>query len=241
MCLTGSSLIQAINMPERTALSAILLPCLLLLLANCSTTRSQIQVDDLKSEAEANVVHASEAVQLRVPPYATVKDVAGWSRQRQVGAKMRTEAARMLEASRKLTDNKKADCYKKFFVNHCLHELREQEVELERAARKLDRNGKALRRKVEREEFAAAEAYRLRESDALDMELAAETEKEEMERAKLQAKANMQNLQKRQEAIKGKKRRADEAAYWREKKEAHERLKIEKIRRSGEKKLTKPQ
>ena len=116
--------------------------------------------------------------------------MADWERRGKLAAQKRAAANQQRSKDLEYIKNRRKQCYDTFFVNYCLLQTREEEIKRTRNTRKILYQANSIERRIAQEEFEAKEAYRLRESEWLEAELAIEAADNAKERARLQAEAN---------------------------------------------------
>lgn len=160
------------------------------------------------------------------------EQAADWQRRLDYAKEREGLAAAMKSEATELFETRKKECFRKFRVNACQHEAKQQYVQTTTEARRIENEAKALERQVKKEKLADKDARYLEEAP----QRAADLQVREIEtgaRRELSAGSEAGKLgHKEEQAREGAARAAANEERLREKRERHERRVAEKMEKA---------
>lgn len=162
----------------------------------------------------------------------TQEQRADWDRRLQEAKEVQKDGSTRNKEAKAAFEARKLACFKKFRVNSCQHEARQEYLQSANEARRIENEGKALERQVRKEELADKDARRLaqepqREADMKDREAETRAEREQAESLRA-AKI----VHKEEQARAGAERQAAAEERRRKKQEDHDRKVAEKMEKA---------
>ncbi len=155
---------------------------------------------------------------------------ADWAARLDKAATLQAESRMMKDAAKQALEEKTPACSKKFMVNACRNELRQEYLKASHEAQRLESEGKAIEREVKREQIAEREKRSVEEAPQREAELKARAAETEAARQATQARIEATRADKEKKAEEGVQRKAADAERLRQKQEAHARKVAEKMR-----------
>lgn len=159
-----------------------------------------------------------------------VEQEADWAARLDKAAALQAESRTMKDAAKQAMEEKTPACGKKFLVNACRNELRQEYLKASHEAQRLESEGKAIEREVKREQIAEREKRSIEEAPQREAELKARAAETEAARRSTQVRVEATRADKAKKAEEGEQRKAADAERLRQKQETHARKVAEKMR-----------
>ena len=151
-----------------------------------------------------------------------LEQVADWQQRLAQAEALKAESAARQLAAEQALETQSLACYKKFFVNACLHEARQAHLMVGKETRRMEIEGKALERAVKKEQLADKDQRRSAAEPQHEADLKAREAEVSTERKAALDKEAATLADKAKKAEEGSKRQAADAEKYRKKQADHD-------------------
>lgn len=162
----------------------------------------------------------------------TEEQRADWARRMDYAKAQQKEAGDKKDRAKEILEAKQKACFKKFRVNDCQQEAKQEYIKAAAEARRQENEGKALERQIKKEQLADKDARRIEEAPQKEADLKERKAETQVERQEAEAERASKVEKKAQKEAEGEaKARANEERL-RQKREQHERRVAEKLQKA---------
>ena len=155
---------------------------------------------------------------------------ADWAARLDKAATLLAESRTIKDDAKQALDAKTLACDKKFMVNACRNDARQEYLKASHAAQRLESEGKAIERAVKKEQIAQRERQKAEDAPQQAADLQAREAQTDATRQAAQDRIEATQADKAAKAAEGEKRKAADAERLRQKQEAHARKLADKTR-----------
>lgn len=157
---------------------------------------------------------------------------ADWTRRMDHAKALQRQAEAQKSEATAAFEARKKECFRKFRVNACQDEAKQEYVKITAEARRMDNEGKALERQIKKEQLADKDARRIEEAPQKEADLKAREARTQVEREQGEA-ARAGKLEKKERQLEeGAAKAAANEERLRKKREQHERNVAEKLEKA---------
>lgn len=152
----------------------------------------------------------------------TAAQQADWEQRLARATELQQQGAEGRAAAEKQLEEQTTACYKKFLVNRCRDNAHSDYVEANKAARRIQNEGKAIERQVKKEQLSVRDTQAAAEMPEREAELRAREAETTAARAAAAAEEESTRAAKARKAEEGAKRKAEEAERLQKKQTDHD-------------------
>ena len=165
----------------------------------------------------------------------TAAQQADWEQRLARAAELQQQGAEGRAAAEKQLEEQTTACYKKFLVNCCRDNAHSDYVEANKAARRIQNEGKAIERQVKKEQLSARDLQAAAEMPEREAELQAREAETTAARQAAVAEEEATRAAKARKAEEGAQRKAEEAERLRKKQADHDARVAQQMERANPK------